>query len=252
MPNRVRSIRAEAVVLRHSEMGEADRLLSLYTRQLGKVRAIAKGIRKIHSRKAGHLEPFTHVRLQFARGRDLFIITQAETIDSFLTLRENLTLLGHAAYVIELLDRFTYDEDENPGLFRLLVNTLSRLNTGPDFQTIVHYYEIRLLDLLGYRPHLFKCAHCEAEIKPEDQFFSAEQGGVLCPRCGKDERETRLISMPALKILRHFQRSSYTDAQRASITPRINQEIETIMLYYITYKLERGLNTPTFLRRIKY
>lgn len=252
MPDRVRSIRAEAVVLRHSEMGEADRLLWLYTQQLGKVRAIAKGIRKIRSRKAGHLEPFTHVRLQFARGRDLFIITQAETIDSFLMLRENLTLLGHAAYVIELLDRFTYDEDENPGLFRLIVNTLTRLNAGLDFRTTVHYYEIRLLDLLGYRPHLFKCAHCEAEIKPEDQFFSAEQGGVLCPRCGKDEREARLISMPALKILRHFQRSSYSDAQRAAITPRINQEIETVMHYYITYKLERGLNTPAFLRRIQY
>jgi DNA repair protein RecO (recombination protein O) len=108
------------------------------------------------------------------------------------------------------------------------------------------------LDLLGYRPQLFKCAQCEAEIKPEDQYFSAERGGVLCPRCGKDVREARPISMPALKILRHFQRSSYTDAQRASTTPQINREIETIMQYYITYLLERGLNTPAFLRRIRY
>jgi DNA repair protein RecO (recombination protein O) len=251
MPDRVRSIRAEAIVLRHIEMGEADRLLWLYTRHRGKVRAIAKGVRKIRSRKAGHLEPFTHVKLQFARGRDLFIITQAETIDAFLSLREDLTRLGYAAYVVELLDRFTYDEDENIGLFRLVAETLSRLNSEPDPQTPIHYYEIRLLDLLGYRPQLFKCVQCEAEIKPEDQYFSSEHGGVLCPLCGKDTPESRPVSMPALKILRHFQRSTYIEAQRAPITPKINQEIETLVQHYITYLLERGLNTPAFLRRVK-
>lgn len=251
MPDRVRSIRAEAIVLRHIEMGEADRLLWLYTRQRGKVRAIAKGVRKILSRKAGHLEPFTRVKLQLARGRDLFIITQAETIDAYLNLREDLTRLGNAAYIIELLDRFTYDEDENRGLYQLLSDTLSRLNTEPNLLIPVRYYEIRILDLLGYRPQLFKCLQCEAEIKPEDQYFSVEQGGVLCPRCGKNTHEARLITMPALKILRHFQRSSYKDAKRAPLTPKTNQEIENLIQHYITYMLERGLNTPAFLRRIK-
>jgi len=251
MPDRVRSMRAEAIVLRHIELGEADRLLWLYTPQRGKVRAIAKGVRKIRSRKAGHLEPFTRVKLQLARGRDLLIITQAETIDAYLTLREDLTNLGYAAYVVELLDRFTYDEDENRGLFQLLSDTLSRLNTEPDPLIPVRYYEIRILDLLGYRPQLFKCLHCEAEIKPEDQYFSVEQGGVLCPRCGKNVHEARLITMPALKILRHFQRSSYKDAKRANLTPKSNQEIENLVQHYITYLLERELNTPTFLRRIK-
>ena len=251
MPDRVRSMRAEAIVLRHMEMGEADRLLWLYTPQRGKVRAIAKGVRKIRSRKAGHLEPFTRVKLQLARGRDLLIITQAETIDAYLTLREDLTNLGYAAYVVELLDRFTYDEDENRGLFQLLSDTLSRLNTEPDPLIPVRYYEIRILDLLGYRPQLFKCLQCETEIKPEDQYFSVEQGGVLCPRCGKAAHEARLISMPALKILRHFQRSSYKDAKRATLTSKTNQEIENLLQHYITYLLERGLNTPAFLRRIK-
>ena len=251
MPDRVRSIRAEAIVLRHIEMGEADRLLWLYTPQRGKVRAIAKGVRKILSRKAGHLEPFTRVKLQLARGRDLHIITQAETIDAYQNLRDDLTLLGYAAYIIELLDRFTYDEDENRGLYQLLSDTLSRLNTEPDPLIPVRYYEIRILDLLGYRPQLFKCLQCEAEIKPEDQYFSVEQGGVLCPRCGKNAHEARLITMPALKTLRHFQRSSYMDAKRVTLTSNTNQEIENLVQHYITYLLERGLNTPAFLRRIK-
>ena len=85
-----RSFRVEAVVLRHANWGEADRILTLYTRERGKVRAIAKGIRRIRSRKAGHLEPFTRVTLQLAKGRDLFIITQAETLQAYLPIHENL------------------------------------------------------------------------------------------------------------------------------------------------------------------
>ena len=106
-----RSFRASAVVLRHADYGEADRLLTLFTREQGKVRAIAKGARKLTSRKAGHIEPFTHVTLQLAKGRDLFIVTQAETVNNFSGLREDLVKTGYAAYIVELIDRFTYEEE---------------------------------------------------------------------------------------------------------------------------------------------
>ncbi len=116
-----RSFRVDAVVLRHSDYGEADRLLTLYTRQLGKTRALAKGARKIASRKAGHIEPFTQVKLQLAKGHDMLILTQADTVDAYQPLREDLILTSHASYVIELLDRFTYQDDtENSAIFRLL------------------------------------------------------------------------------------------------------------------------------------
>src|SRR6266540_1158375 len=99
-----RSFRADSVVLRHSNWGEADRLLVLYTREQGKLRAIAKGARKVTSRKAGHLEPFTHVTLQLAKGRDLLIVTQAETVNAFLPLHDDLIKTGYAAYIVELLE----------------------------------------------------------------------------------------------------------------------------------------------------
>src|SRR5258706_384062 len=106
-----RSFRASTVVMRHSDWGEADRLLTLYTREQGKVRALAKGVRKMTSRKGGHLEPFTYVTLQLAKGRDLLIVTQAETVNAFLPLHEDLVKTGYAAYVVELLDRLTYEDD---------------------------------------------------------------------------------------------------------------------------------------------
>jgi DNA repair protein RecO (recombination protein O) len=251
MSTRERSFRVEAVVLRHSDWGEADRMIGLFTREHGKVRAIAKGARKLQSRKAGHLEPFTRVSLLLARGRDIPIITQTETLEANGALREDLLLIGYASYVVELLDRFTYEEGENRALYRLLVETLARLSSGQDPDRAVRYYEVRLLDLLGFRPHLFECSRCGNEIRPEDQYFSSELGGVVCPACGKGMAGARPISMQALKYLRHFQRSSYTEAVRARFTPVVNREMELLMQHYLTYLLERGLNTPAFLRRVR-
>lgn len=246
-----RSLRVEAVVLRHSDFGEADRLLTLYTREQGKVRAIAKGARKIASRKAGHIEPFTRVKLQLARGRDLFIVTQAETVDLYPSLRADLTLTGSAAYVIELLDRFIPDEEAaSPSLYRLLTETLSRLASDPLPWLTLRSYEMRLLDLLGFRPQLFECANCGNEIQAEDQFFSAALGGVICPRCGQGLPRLWSVSVDALKYLRHFQRSDYRAATRARPTAATQKEIEAIMQGYFQYLLERELNTPGFIRRV--
>jgi DNA repair protein RecO (recombination protein O) len=249
---RARSFRVEAVVLRHSDYGEADRLLTLYTRQLGKTRALAKGARKIASRKAGHIEPFTHVRLQLARGRDLLLVTQADTVDGYQPLREDLILTGYASYVMELLDRLTYeDQSENPTIFRLLTETLARLAAKTDPWPVIRYYEMRLLDSLGFRPQLFKCANCGREILAEDQYFSFSAGGVICPRCGQGLPGLADISVEALKYLRHFQRSTYLEASRARPELDVQRETESLMQGYFTYLLERELNTPGFLREVR-
>jgi DNA repair protein RecO (recombination protein O) len=247
-----RSVRVHAIVLRHADWGETDRLVTLYTREQGKLRAVAKGARKVTSRKAGHLEPFTHVKLQLARGRSLFIVTQADTVEAYLPLRETLVMTGTASYVVELLDRFVYeDEGANPTLFRLLAETLKRLADGEDAWLAVRYYEMRLLDFLGFRPQLFECANCSREIQAEDQFFSFLLGGVICPRCGHGLPNLISISVDALKYLRHFQRSSYAKSKQARPTSDVQKEVETLMQGYFTYLLERELNSPGFLKRVR-
>lgn len=250
MPIGERSLRVEAVVLRHSDWGEADRLLGLYTREQGKLRAIAKGARRLRSRKAGHLEPFTRVALLLARGRDLWIVTQAEAVETYQPLREDLLRTGYAAYVVELLDRFIYEEGPNRALYQLLVDTLQRLAGEEDVFTAVRFYEIRLLDLLGFRPELFRCVQCRTEIQPVDQFFSAAQGGVLCPRCGPSVPDARSVSMPVLKYLRHFQRSAYETARRARPEAPARDEMEALLQHYLTHLLERKLNSPGFIRLV--
>jgi DNA repair protein RecO (recombination protein O) len=246
------SFRVEAVVLRHADWGEADRILTLYTRERGKVRAIAKGARKIRSRKAGHLEPFTRVTLQLAKGRDLLIVTQADTLDAYLALGADLVRTGYASYLVELLDRFTYeDESENQAIFRLLTESLSRIAGETDPWLAMRFYEVRLLDLLGFRPHLFECANCGEEIKAVNQYFSAAAGGVLCPKCGTGLPGAWNVSVEALKVFRHIQRSPYAEAQRAHPEPDARNELEALIQRYLTYLLERGLNSPEFIKQIK-
>lgn len=247
-----RSFRVEAVVLRHRDWGEVDRLLTLYTLEKGKMQAVAKGVRRLKSRKAGHLEPFTHVLLQLASGRDLPIITQAETVEAYLPLREDLVKTALAAYVIELVDRFTYEaEDVHPGLFVLLTETLGRIADLEDPWLAVRYYEVHLLDFLGFRPHLFECAVCGQAIQPVPQYFSPAHGGVLCPRCGEQVKGALPLSVTALKYLRHIQRSLYSQAARIHASPSIRAEMEAVMQRYFTFLLERNLHSPDFLRRVQ-
>lgn len=247
-----RSFRVEAIVIRHANWGEADRVVTLFTRERGKVRALAKGARKIKSRKAGHLEPFTRVTLQLAAAHDFPIITQAETIEAYLTLREDLVKTGYAAYCLELIDRFTYEEEiEASAIFGVLADTLKRIEADPEAWVAVRFYEMRLLDFLGFRPHLFECANCSDKIEPIDQFFSPAMGGVICPRCGSGLPGLWSLDVETLKYLRHFQRSSYTEAARARPTSESKKAAEMLMQGFFTYLLERELNTPGFIKRVK-
>lgn len=251
MPQQPRSFRADAIILKHQDFGEADRILTLFTREKGKIRAIAKGVRKVRSRKGGHLEPFTHVSLQLASGRDWFLVTQAEAQDIYSNLRDSLESIGYASYAVELVDRFSLEEEENAPIFTLLKQTFTRLNRGDPAPLVIRYFEIRLLDVLGFRPELQTCVVSGQDIQPENQYFSSALGGVVSPDFAKEVSGAVAVSLPALKYLRHFQRSSYREATRAKIAPEVSREMEVLMQHYITYLLERGLNTPGFLRRLR-
>lgn len=180
---RQRLYRTPAIVLNRQDFGEADRILTLFTPELGKLRVIAKGVRKITSRKGGHVELFTYSNLLIAKGRNLDIVTQAETIMPFRALREDLLRISYAYYIAELVNQFTKEGDANRSLFDQLLATLQTLSATNDLQRAARQFELRLLDAVGYRPQLSHCVQCYNEIEPVDNFFGVEAGGVLCPTC---------------------------------------------------------------------
>lgn len=254
MPSRERVYRTEALVLRRSDWGEADRLLTLFTPERGKLRALAKGVRKLHSRKSGHLELFSRSALLIAKGRDLDIVTQAETVDAYRPVRDDLQRAATACYLMELVDRFTADGSENRALYDLAVAALGWIGAAAMPAATTRYVELHLLEHAGFKPELFHCVGCGRTIQAEDQFFSPSLGGAVCPQCGPTAAEAGPISMPALKLMRYFQTHTY-DAAAEAITalarPGVEIEVERALQRYITYHLERRLKSVDFLRRVR-
>lgn len=246
-----RVYKTEAIVLKRNNLGEADKILTLYTPNLGKIRAVAKGVRRPKSKLGGHVETLTHSAMMLARGRNLDIVTQSQTIDSFLPLRGDLWRISCALYAVELVDRFTAEQAKNYPVYKLLLNTLGWLGQASDVQLLLRYFELHLLGYLGYQPQLHQCLSCKSPIEPTANFFSPSGGGVLCPNCGDTEPVVRPISLNALKVMRLLQGSDYETASRVRLSPNLSQELEKLMREYIRYLLEREVKSVEFLDRLR-
>ena len=255
MPRPSRSIRTQAIILSRRDFGEADRLLTLLTPAHGKLRAIAKGARKPNARLSGHVELFARSDCLLHQGRSLAIVTQAELIEPYLGLRDDLQRGADASYAAELLDRFTADdEEESGGLFALLDDTLMRIANARDPRLATRFYELALLDLVGFKPELSECVITRLPLLPEAQFFSSDEGGVVS-RAGAAHSQSRLlpIELDTLKLLRHLQRNAEKYAEVASLRLSAEEHLraERLMLAYIAHLLERRLVSVAFLQRLR-
>ncbi|MCO6450177.1 MAG: DNA repair protein RecO [Caldilineales bacterium] len=247
---RERVYRTRAVVLKRRDHGEADRILTTYTPDFGKRVFLARGVRKPASRKAGHLEPFTHVNLLLAKGRTWDLVTQAETVYGFRPLREDLDRAAHAYYLAELIDAFTEEEDAHIELYDLLLAGLRLLEKTDKLALTTRWFELELLKLSGFQPEFFHCVECGDEIQPVTNYFSAELGGVLCPRHGEGRAHAIALDVGALKVLRYIQSQPYEQAERLELTDARMRQIERVLADYIRHVLERKLKTPDFIHRL--
>ncbi len=248
---RQRLYRLQAIIMRRRDLGEADRLLTVFTRDRGKVNLLAKGVRRAASRKAGHLEPFTYTDLLVAKGASLDLVTQAETITSHRHVREDLWLSSLAYYVVELADAFTQDEDPNALLFELMLETLDRLDANRAVNLAVRYYELHALDLAGYQPQLFHCVQCNQPLQQEVNFLSFERGGCLCPTHGSNVPGTAALPLDVLKVMRYLQSRAWEQVEVLQLRPEVVGQIEGLLARYIVYHLERTLRAPVFLERLR-
>ncbi len=248
---RQRLYRVSAIVLRRRDSGETDRLLTVLARRRGKLTLLAKGVRRPASRKAGHIEPFTYVDLLVARGHGLDLVTQAETIEPHRQLREDLWRSSWAYYACELTDAFTQVADPNEPAFDLLLETLGRLDHGEDPALATRYFEVHLLALAGFQPQLFHCVECGVLLEPEVNYLSLERGGVLCPAHGAAQRDTIALSLPLFKVLRFLQSRPWEEVARLRLSAQVGQQTEAVLARYIVHHLERNLNSPAFLQRLR-
>ena len=246
---RQRLYRTPAVILKRMDLGEADRIVTFYSRDVGKIRAVAKGVRRTTSRSAGHLEPFTLSDVMFAVGRELDVISQADTLEAFRAVREDLVLTTHAYYLAEMVDLLTEDRMENRAVFDVLVDGLRDLGECADARLVLIVFHLRLLEALGYRPELRECVTCRVTIEPERNQFSALMGGVLCPCCGPRESTARAVTTSVLKLLRFVQ---HTDGRRSVVVPTpVAREAEVLLRSYAEHIVERRLRSPALIARVQ-
>ncbi len=256
MSTRQRIYRTHVIVLRRRDFADADRVLTVFTPGAGKQEFIARGIRKTASRKAGHLELFTHSSLMVARGRTWDVITEAVTVESFRHMRANLDRIGQASYVAELVDRFTEIDNENEALWDLLLIALRELDASaaqPDFDArlLLRWFELHLLSISGFQPQLFHCLNCDKPLEPVTNFFTLQGGGMLCPDCAAAAPDAEPIEVDVLKVLRHLQRNVWDALRELSVRPAILQRVDALLYRYLLSVLERHLKSVDFLRRLQ-
>jgi DNA repair protein RecO (recombination protein O) len=258
-----RNYQTQGIILKQSKLGEFDKIVTIYTPEFGKVRAVAKGACRPRSKLGGNVEPLTHSLLFLARGRNLDIVTQGQTINGFLALKTDLWRMACGLYLLELIDAFTVEGSETRPLFDILLEVLNQLEKSDRNEAILRYFELQLLDCLGYRPQLHRCVGCGLPLKPKVNFLSPGKGGLLCPNCSSPDdgsgsqteamtpERSFPVSVAGLKVLRLWQSCDYATAMRVRMKMDLSQELERLLCDYIEYILQRELKSLAWLRRVR-
>ena len=245
-----RTYRCEAIILGYTPLGEADLLVTMFTKDQGKVRAVGKGARRSTSKLVGHLEPLTVVKMSMAHGRSMDIISQAEVIQSFSKLKEDLTAITKGQYLAELVDGFGAEASANPELYRLMIETLRGVEADPASDMPLRFFEIHLLQVSGLMPELYHCVECRAELEPDAHRFSPNVGGTLCLDCNPDDAHLRPLSLRALKVLRLLDRSDIDTACKLSLDESLADELKSLLSTNVSYWLGKEIRSNSFLERL--
>lgn len=252
---------ATAIVLRRLHFGETDNILTLYSRERGRISAIAKGARKPISRLSGATEALTCVRFGLATGNSMEIVTQAEVKESFPLLRHDLQRLAHGMYFAELVSYSVADEEPNPYLFDLLMSGLFLLQRINPPEIGARWFELHILEELGYAPQLGECIYCQAPLSGDSLSgfaLSHAQGGALCPLHAHPDTydDHSALSWESLGFLQAL--AAIPMEQVSSVPgvpaplPKAQDQARLALRRYIRYRLERDLKSLDFLDSLRF
>lgn len=242
----------DAIVLSRFDLGEADRVLTLITPRDGKLKAIAKGVRRPTSRLGGSLEPFAELRVALARGRTFDVVTQVTVGQPWLRLRDSLESAATAWYLAELADRSLEERHEAEPLYGLLRRAYELLDAGRVPGRVARWYEMHLADELGVRPEVDRCVECDRMLEPTETFrWVPPLGGVLCQRHPGPPVAIAGLSVEALKLLKAYQRLDVEALAALRLPAAVEHEVEEAMRGFIRVSLERDARSLAFLDEVR-
>ncbi len=246
--------KTEAIVLRGRPLKEADKIITLYTKEAGKVDAVVKGVRKGSSKFGSKLEIFSYITVMLYRKRvnELETITQVQHIDSFQGIREDIRKIALGSVILELMDKMIIAKEKEQTLFDFLLTTLYSLNKKPDF-IILYAFSLKICAFLGLKPQLQFCVKCKGETFDRDVWFSSREGGILCAKCNDiltvggatsaRGATSQKISITTLMVMQDLLRAKFNQLEGISLTSNISAQLWRTINEYVRYCLCASLKS---------
>lgn len=241
----------KGVVLRYSDFKEADRMLTILTPDKGKVQVLARGCRKQKSRFLSASELFSYCDYMLLKYRDIYIMTGADIIDLFFDIRTDLDKFAYGTYILNLAEISANPEEGSYPLFYLLLYSLTMLAYSNTNSTdIANIYQIKLADILGYRPRLEKCIYCGKALSNSNR-FSIMHGGVFCNSCYNRDKSGYNISMGTIKTMLYILNTDLSRLKNLKFTSQTRDEISFLIGEYLAQHLEQYARAKEFIDRLK-
>ena len=244
--------KTEGIVLKSTEFEEADKIVTIYTKNYGKISAIAKGVRKIKSKFGSSLEILTHSIFLIYKGRNIDIVSQTEILESFFSTSKEVIKFAFAVNCVEMVNKLTEEREINIGLFNLLKEVLHYLRKTDDPKLLTLSFKWQTISLLGYRPSINHCCRCNKSVEDQkEMYFNIKEGGLLCNNCvAEDKEECINVSLYFVKLLRKILITHLSTISNATIPDNKMKELEKITNIYIGYHSEKSFKTDEFLRSL--
>ncbi|PLR76993.1 DNA repair protein RecO [Bacillus sp. V3-13] len=240
--------KCEGIVIKATDYGETNKIVTLYTREWGKVGVMARGAKKTNSRLSAITQLFTYGYFLIQKGSGLGNLQQGELVSSMRSIREDIFLTAYASYIVDLTDKSTDEKKPNPYLFELLYQTLQYMNEGYDLEILTNIYEMKMLGVLGLHPVLNQCSVCGST---DGHFsFSIKEGGLICHRCEHQDPYRYQIAPATVKLLRLFQAFDLSRLGNISVKQETKDELKKVISAYYEEYSGLHLKTKKFLDQI--
>lgn len=240
--------KAEGIIIRTTDYGETNKIVTLYTKEFGKIGLMARGAKKPKNTLSAVSHVLFYGLCLFSKGRGLGTLYQAETLNSFRTIREDIEKMGYAALILELTDRLTEEGQPTQGVFNLLRDILLLMEKGTDPAVLAAIYAMKMMPFAGISPELNKCVHCGNQHITSS--FSISGGGFLCPNCQHTDEYALQLSPGVQKLLPIIKAVPLERLGKVSLKPKTIGEIESIIYAYYEQNAGIKLRSRHFLEQL--
>jgi len=243
--------KAQGIVIKGINVGEADKIVTLFTDRLGKVQAIAHGARKAKSRFMSSTQVFSYGEYVLYKGKSLYTISQSEVKESFQVVLGDLYTLTYCSYLVELLDALTVEDEKNIELFKLALKTLYIMtDSSIDRELLIRTFELKSMAISGYMPNLDRCCICGRNDSCLIM-FSSKLGGLICGNCTNKDNYAIRVDSSTINTMRYILKSQIEKVRSLRISKLTKNDMKKILKNYIKYYLERDFKSLDFLDELE-